>query len=102
MSDRRKPEFLKRYFWDVNFFKLDQVKNKNFIIERLLEMGDEKSARWMKGFYSREDIKTIVKSSKKLSFKSANYWALIFDIPKEEILCLNKQYQNRLGRIWRY
>jgi len=39
------PEFLKKYFWDVDFSKLDKEAYSQFIIERILEYGDQKAIK---------------------------------------------------------
>jgi hypothetical protein len=41
------PEFLKKYFWDVEFNKIDLKKNRVYILKRILEFGDEKAVAWM-------------------------------------------------------
>jgi hypothetical protein len=39
------PRFLKKYFWNVDFLKLDRKTHSQFIIERILEYGDEKTVK---------------------------------------------------------
>lgn len=93
---------IKRFFWDVDFSKLDFVKNQDFIIERILELGDHESTDWLFSFYSRKIIDDVLKKSTKISPKSANYWALILEVPREEILCLKKQSPSKPNAIWKY
>ena len=40
MSEKMKPVFDKRIFWDVNFENLDYDLRANFVIERVFERGD--------------------------------------------------------------
>ena len=52
------PLSLKKYFWDVDFAKLDKDDSSYFIIERLLEYGDTEDTEWMKNnFKEREKQK---------------------------------------------
>lgn len=93
---------IKRFFWDIDFSKLDFVKSQDFIIERILELGDQESTDWLFSFYNKEVIANVLKRSTRLSPKSANFWALILGVPREEILCLNRQSLNKPGTIWKY
>jgi len=95
-------QFLKKYFWDVDFSKLEKDKNSRFIIERILELGDIKSIKWMKKNFPEQDIKKIVLSSRRLSPKSANYWGTVFELDKNKILCLKKLFQEKQKIAWRY
>lgn len=96
------PQFLKKYFWDVDFNKLDKEIFASFIIERILEEGDEKAARWMRDNFDIVQIKNVLFNSKNLSTKSANYWQLIFNLKREKILCLRKSFQKKQRLIWKY
>jgi len=89
------PRFLKKYFWDVDFSKLDKKTHSRFIIERILEYGDEKAIKWMEKNFKLNEIKKVVCQSRNLSLKSANFWQLIFNLNKNEILCLKKSFQKK-------
>ena len=72
------PAELGRFFWDVDPAGLDPLRHKSFIIERILEFGDEKAVRWLFDAFSRDDIAAILESSRSLSMKSRNFWQLRF------------------------
>ncbi len=95
------PQFLKKYFWDVDFSKLNKETYASFIIERILEEGDEKATRWMRDNFDIAQIKNVLFNSKNLSPKSANYWQLIFNLKREKILCLRKSFQKKQRLIWK-
>lgn len=82
------PEFLHVLFWDTDPESLDLWNHKKFIIERILEFGDEDAYRWMFRTYSDEEIIATVKSSRNISPKTAVLIANSYDIPREEIACL--------------
>ncbi len=69
---------LKKYFWDVDFDALDVEKNTKYILERILDLGDEKAVRWMQKTFSKKDIQNAFKNNRKISKKSLNFWNLVF------------------------
>ena len=96
------PKFLKKYFWDVDFSKLNKEIYASFVIERILEEGNEEAVRWMRDNFDLSQIKNVLFNSKNLSPKSANYWQLIFNLKREKILCLRKSFQKKQRLIWKY
>ncbi|MEK7169578.1 MAG: hypothetical protein AAB377_02970 [Patescibacteria group bacterium] len=68
---------MEKYFWDTNPDKLDFKTNKKYIIERILEMGDEEAVRRLFGIFSKKDILEVVGNNRRISPKSANYWRLL-------------------------
>ncbi|MGB2762177.1 MAG: hypothetical protein WBC21_01400 [Minisyncoccales bacterium] len=96
------PKFLSKYFWDIDFNRFTKDKYPYFVIERILEFGDESAIRWLKENFNETQIKQALFRKRGFSQKSANYWALIFDIPKEKILCLQKSYQKLKKIYWPY
>lgn len=96
------PQFLHKHFWEVDASKADIQKRAHYIIERLLEYGDVDAVKWMVRTYPKKTIIEVLKTSRALSKKSANYWALVFDVPKSEILCFSKQFQKSSRAIWNY
>lgn len=99
---RKLPQFLKKYFWDVEFKELDREKSAHFILKRILEYGDEKATVWMRKSFTKRDIKDILTNFRGISPRSANYWATIFGIDKRNILCLQKPYLERQKTFWPY
>ncbi len=99
---KKLPQFLKRYFWDTDFQKLDKKKHSWFIIERILEYGDEKAVKWMEDNFRKNEIKKVLLKSKNLSLRSANFWQFIFNLNRNRILCLKKSFQKRQKLIWKY
>lgn len=83
---------LKYLFWDTDFESLDYKKHKKYIIERILEFGDEKAYKWMFKTYKDEEIIDVVKKSKNISRKTAVMMSNFYNIPKEEITCLKEPF----------
>jgi len=99
---KKLPSFLRGYFWDVNFKKLDFNRNKTFIISRILEYGDEKAASWMLKNFKKSEIRNALCNFRGYSQKSANFWALILGIKKEKVKCLNRRFLKIQEQFWPY
>lgn|SRR3989338_2251939 len=99
---KRLPKFLKRFFWDTDFDKLDVKKCSADIIGRILEHGDEKAVAWLEKKYTKKEIADVLFRFRFVSPKSANFWALILNLPKKRILCLQKRYLKTQRKHWPY
>lgn len=97
-----KNQILKPIFWDLDVEKLDPKKHSYQVIDRILEFGNTPQVDWMFKNYSKEEIIEVVKYSRQLSLKSANFWAGYFEIPKEEVRCLTKSFREIQRSIWPY
>lgn len=96
------PAFLEKYFWDVEFEKIDLRKSKIYVLKRILEYGDQDAVHWMWRNFKKDEIKDAVSRFRGYSKKSANYWAVILDIPKEKVVCLKKRLSRELKPVWPY
>ena len=96
------PKFLKPYFWDTDFRSIDTSKHKKYITLRILERGDQRALKWLFKSYNPQSFKPMVKTSRQLSPRSANFWANYFDIPRKQIKCLSKAYLQRRQQVWPY
>lgn len=67
------PIFLKKYFWDVKFNKLDDKKNSVYIITRILAYGGLEAARWMMKHYPKKDVVKVAKTTREMSKKAMNF-----------------------------
>ncbi len=99
---KKLPLFLKKYFWDVQFEKIDLKKDREYILRRILDYGDEKAVSWMYANFEKSEIRNALSSFRGYSQKSANYWALILDVPKEKVPCLRKRSSGLQKTFWPY
>lgn len=67
----------KKYFWNTDFDALDIDKHKQYVLERILEFGDDAAVEWMRENYAKEDIIEAFEHSTRISPKSRNYWNLV-------------------------
>jgi len=82
------PQHLHPLFWDVNFDDFNPAAYPDYTIARVLEIGDEKAVKWMKENFSEADIKRVIATERRLSRKSANFWALVYGIAPEDVAAL--------------
>jgi len=59
-----------------------------YTIARLLEYGDEKAIAWLRQTFSEAEIRQVVRTERRLSRRSANFWALVYGIPADEAAAL--------------
>jgi hypothetical protein len=93
------PDYITKYLWDVNLKDDSAVTHPEFIIERVLEYGDFKSLKWLEKTYDKDKITEVLKTSNKISTKTGNFYALYFNIPKEELLCIRKPFTQKQNRF---
>lgn len=96
------PRKLYRLFWDVRPEDLHKENDAFFIIERLLETGDDAAIRWVLTSYPEETIAHVVRNSRRLSRKTARFWQLFFRLKEEEVRCLSRYYRQVESPFWNY
>jgi hypothetical protein len=74
---KKEVDIPRELFWDTDIARLNLQENKQYIIERALELGDEKAVRWLFSIYARSDIKKALQKSRNISRKSSQYWTLM-------------------------
>lgn len=94
------PAFLKRYFWDVPFAELHPRRSRTFVLERILEYGDQRAVRWMDEQFDQRAIRETVARSQRLSVRSANFWASVYNLRRPEVRCLSKRFQQKRRQHW--
>lgn len=97
-KNAKMPEFLKRYFWDVDFATIDPKKHSTYVIERILDLGDIDATAWLFKYYPKNEIVEVVKNTRQLSKKSLNYWLTILDLEKWK----KKALARKQNLIWNY
>ena len=93
------PDYITKYLLDVNTENISPVAHSVFIIERILEYGDTNSLKWIEKTYEKSKIIEVLKNSKKISPKTGNFYALYFNVSKEELLCICKPFTQKQNRF---
>ncbi len=73
------PKRLSKYFWDCNFHELNMEKYAFFITERILNLGDMDSVKWLMNQIDHEFLKEVVEKSRNLDKKTRNYWEMVLN-----------------------
>lgn len=76
-------------FWDVDPSTLDPFKHSTFIIERILRFGLPEDVRAMLEQYSEVTVRAVITRSRHIDRKTAAFWAVHLNIPREEIACFS-------------
>ncbi len=82
------PDELHPLSWDVNCDTFDPLAYPEYTIGRILELGDEAAVAWMQRNFPRDHIVAVLCADRRLSPRSANYWSLVYGVPKEEVAAL--------------
>lgn len=72
-------KFRQSLFWDVNPDKIDTKKNAQYVIERIMDFGNDKEARWLWQFYDKNFLKKVVAKSRCLRPRTKALWALLLN-----------------------
>jgi hypothetical protein len=83
------PSDLHALFWDVDLADFKPETYPDYTIFRVLELGDEPAVRWLRQTFPESEIRRVLSTERRLSEKSANFWALVFGIPAREVAALN-------------
>ena len=68
--------------------EFDPSAYPEYTIARILELGDSEAVSWMRATFSEEQIRTVIRDERRLSPKSATFWALIYRIPVQDVAAL--------------
>lgn len=94
MSEKMKPVFDKRIFWDVNFEKLDYDLRANFVIERVFERGDVEDIRQCRRYYGDEKVTQALLNAKFLPLYTIHFASAVIDKPINDFRCYTLRQLN--------
>lgn len=73
MNKQLIPPYVTQYFWGDDLKQLNLDRNKKYIIQVLLEMGNSDALHWLFSIVDKQTIKDVLPTMK-LSKKSAHFW----------------------------
>lgn len=73
----RKIQFRESLFWDTDPKKLDIKKHAKYIIERIMDFGNQDEAYWMRRFYPKSLLAEVARTSRVLGSSSRTLWTLL-------------------------
>lgn len=87
MSEKPKPVFNPRIFWDVDFAKMDVDLRANFVIERVFERGDVDDIRQCRRYYGDEKVTEVLLNTRYLPEHRIYLASAVIDKPLNEFRC---------------
>lgn len=93
-TQKNKPLFHKRIFWDVNFEALDYDKKASFVIERVFERGDVDDIRQCRRYYGDEKVTEVLLNAKFLPERRLHLAAAVINKPVTEFRCYTLRQSN--------
>lgn len=87
MSEKVKPIFHRRIFWDVDFDKLDYDAKASFVIERVFERGDVDDIRNCRRYYGDEKVTDVLLKAKYLPERRIHLAAAVIGRELTEFRC---------------
>ena len=94
------PEGMRSLFWDINIDGFKPQNYPEYTILRVLEFGDPAAVSWLLGAFSEKVIESVIRNDRRLSRKSANFWALAYKLPQEEVAALREQPDGERPDRW--
>jgi len=83
------PSNLQTLFWDTNLDTFTPEAYPDYTIFRVLELGDVAAVAWLRETFSESEIRRVLSTERRLSEKSATFWALVYGIPSREVAALS-------------
>jgi len=77
--------------WNMNIEKIDYLRDKKLIIERIIDAGVENDEIIMWKLYSYEDIKEVAINMENLHKDKVTYIAFVLKIDEKEFKCYGKK-----------
>lgn len=69
--------FRQSLFWDVDPKTMDSEKHAVYIIERILDFGNDEEVKWMWKYYDHALIREIANTSRVLHPQTKIFWKLM-------------------------
>jgi Family of unknown function (DUF6922) len=84
------PSNLRALFWDTDLNSFNPAVYPDYTVFRVLEHGDEDAVAWLRKEFSPDQICAVLRTERRLSKKSATFWALVYGIPAQEVAALKE------------
>jgi hypothetical protein len=82
------PHYLHTLFWDTNLDNFDPLAFPTYTIGRILELGNQDAIAWLKDTFSETQIVEVLRTERRLSRRSANFWALVYGLSPDQVAAL--------------
>ena len=85
------PNELKPLFWDIRRDDFVPTSYPAYTIARVLEYGNDHAVVWMRETFSEKNVIDVIHDERRLTRRSAHFWALVYRIPEEEVAALKPE-----------
>jgi Family of unknown function (DUF6922) len=79
------PPGVRPLFWEIDLSTFTPEAYPRYTIGRVLELGDERAYAWLKETFSDAEIKEVILHERRLSRRSANFWSLVYGLPRDQV-----------------
>lgn len=79
------PNTLQPLFWDTDLATFQPSAHPDYTIFRVLEYGDDEAIAWLRENFGAPEIRRVICAERRLSARSATFWALVYGIPAAEV-----------------
>jgi hypothetical protein len=88
-------QLTKEVFWNCDINKLDYIRDKDFIIKRIIEAGLENDEIIMWRLYSYDDIKYVALNLENLHEDKVTYMSFVLKVKENKFKCYKKKPWHR-------
>jgi hypothetical protein len=92
------PRELRPLFWDINANEFSPASHPEYTIARVLECGDGAAVAWLQQVFPARAIAEVIRGERRLSRRTANFWALVYEIPAGEVAALRQDGERPWNR----
>jgi len=85
------PLHVRPFFWEIDTASFDPRSYPRYTIGRILELGNERAYSWLKEIFSEAEIKEVILHERRLTRRSANFWSLVYGLPRDTVAALSAQ-----------
>ena len=85
-------EFL---FWDIDRSKIDAIRNKRWLINRVIEYGRLSDWLHIVNIYGMDEIVKVATTLRDIDIKTVTFLSAITNVPKDSFLCCNTKQLNQ-------
>ncbi len=94
------PAGLEAFFWDVRTDAIDPRADRDFVISRIAEHGDDAAIRWLRRTYDEREIAAALEARRSaLSARTVGLWRIW--LRKPEDWCARMPSRPLKGVFWR-
>ena len=88
MANHRMPPYLRAAFWSVSIDKLDLKKNKQYVINQVLSLGDLDMWQWLFDIYSKSEVRAVFVTHPSKSYTDSRFYFIknfLLNIKNQEL-----------------